>query len=54
MPLIIYGNIFFVYVSKIVLSLNINMVNEIKIIPIIKFIILCDLIDFSGILLDIV
>ena len=52
--LVIYGNIFIIYVSKMVLFLKIDLVSIMKIVPIIIFKYLCFLIDFSGIVLDIV
>ena len=52
--LIIYGNISFIYISNMVLSLNINSVKDVIIAPVIRFVYLCALIDFNGILLDIV
>ena len=51
-PLIIYGNIFFMYVSKMVLSLNIISIKATKSIPKIVLVILCALTDFNGILLE--
>ena len=51
---IIYGKIFLIYVSNVVLSLKIYIVNAIRMIPSIVLMYLWDLIDFNGILFDIV